>query len=111
MSHGVWAAHRTVLGIGFRSCLERVSATGAPGRRPVFLLTLYPLLFPALTATAAHDAPLNPLDKDYLRRQYVWFQAQEPARQQQLRRLHAQFTEFAPDEQARLTKVMQTYNA
>jgi len=87
------------------------STTGARGRRRLLLFTLYSSLFTTLTATAAHDAPLNPLDQDYLRRQYVWFQAQEPTRQQQLRRLHAQFTELAPDEQARLTKVMQTYNA
>ncbi|HKB41474.1 MAG TPA: hypothetical protein VKD72_33920 [Gemmataceae bacterium] len=90
---------------------DSASATSARGWRRLFLFTLYSSLFTALAATAAHDTPLNPDDPAYLRRQYVWFQAQEPARQQQLRRLHAQFTDLAADEQARLTKVMQNYNA
>src|SRR5437762_1217403 len=66
--------------------------------------------FCILTAAAA-DGPLNPDDPAYLRRQSAWFRAQDPARQQQLRRLHAEFTSLLPDEQARLTKVMQAYNA
>ena len=65
-----------------------------------------------ITATfAAHDTPLNPDDPAYLRRQYAWFRAQDPARQEQLRKLHAGFQQLPPDEQARLTRVMQNYNA
>jgi len=90
---------------------DSASAMGARRRRRLLLFTLYSSLFTVLTATAAHDTPLNPDDPAYVRRQYVWFQAQEPARQQQLRRIHAQFTELASDEQARFIKVMQTYNA
>jgi hypothetical protein len=89
--------------------ITSASRTRGPAR--LFLFTLYSLLVTALVGTAAHDAPLNPDDPAYLRRQYVWFQAQEPARQQQLRRLHAEFTGLTPDEQAKLAKVMQTYNA
>src|SRR5437762_14288991 len=66
--------------------------------------------FCILTAAAA-DGPLNPVDPAYLRRQYAWFQAQDPSRQQQLRRLHADFQQLPPEVQARLTKVMQAYNA
>ena len=59
----------------------------------------------------AADAPLNLDDPAYLRRQYAWFQAQEPARQQLYRKLHAEFQQLPPEEQARLTRVIQTYNA
>jgi hypothetical protein len=72
---------------------------------------LFPFSFFLSIATAAHDTPVNPDDPGYLRRQYAWFQAQDPARQQQLRRLHADFQNLLPDEQARLTKVMQGYHA
>ena len=57
-------------------------------------------------ATAAHDSPLNPDDPAYLRRQYVWFQAQDARRQQQLRKLHADFQQLDPDAQARLIQVI-----
>lgn len=63
------------------------------------------------TLTAAHDAPINPDDPHYIRRQYAWFTAQEPARQQQLRRLHAAYQELDPATQARYTRVLQEYNA
>jgi hypothetical protein len=77
----------------------------------LLLFTLYSSLFAVLGASAAHDAPINPDDPAYIRRQYVWFQAQDAARQQQLRRLHAEFIDLGPEDQARLTRVMQTYNA
>jgi hypothetical protein len=75
-------------------------------RRCVCLLTCAFFL-----SAAAADGPVNPDDPAYLRRQYAWFRAQDPARQQQFRRLHAELTTLLPDEQARLTKVMQAYNA
>ena len=68
------------------------------------------LLASAICILAA-DGPVNPDDPAYLRRQYAWFQAQDPARQQQLRKLHNDFQQFPPEDQARLTKVMQAYNA
>lgn len=68
------------------------------------------ILISALAVLAA-DAPLNPDDPAYLRRQYAWFQAQDPARQQQLRKLHAEFQQLPPEDQARLVRVMQAYNA
>lgn len=64
-----------------------------------------------MTTLVAADGPLNTDDPNYLRRQYAWFQAQEPQRQQQLRKLHAEFQHLPADEQARLTRVMQRYNA
>jgi hypothetical protein len=70
-----------------------------------------PLVFCVSWATAANDAPFNPDDPAYLRRQFVWFEAQEPARQQQLRRLHAEFVALDSEDQVRLTRVMQSYNA
>jgi len=79
--------------------------------RRVVLFGLYCSLFTVLAASAAHDVPINPDDPAYIRRQYVWFQAQEPARQQQLRQLHREFIDLGPEDQARLTKVMQSYNA
>src|SRR4051812_28698524 len=69
------------------------------------------IILAATAATAAHDVPVNPDDPAYLRRQYAWFQTQEPARQQQLRKLHAEFQNLEPDEQARQTRIMQSYNA
>jgi hypothetical protein len=59
----------------------------------------------------AHDAPLNPDDAAYLRRQYVWFQTLEPARQQQLRKLHDDFLALDDRDRDRLTRVLQAYNA
>jgi hypothetical protein len=79
-----------------------------------FRFCIYHLAFfilAATAATAAHDAPVNPDDPAYLRRQYAWFQAQEPARQQQLRKLHAEFQNYLPEDQVRYTKVLQGYNA
>ena len=55
----------------------------------------------------AANAPVNPDDPAYLRRQYAWFQAQDQARQQQLRKLHAEFQQLPPDDQARLTRTLQ----
>jgi hypothetical protein len=71
-------------------------------------------LFPCsffLSAAVAADGPINTDDPAYLRRQYAWFSAQDPVRQQQLRKLDADFRQLAPEDQARLTKVMQAYNA
>src|SRR5262245_54369376 len=75
------------------------------------VVALHSVLVTTLVATASHDAPVNPDDPAYLRRQYAWFRAQEPARQQQLRKLHEDFQALPPEEQARLTRVMQNYNA
>lgn len=84
-----------------------------PGRtRPaLFRLCIFPFAFCLSAAMAAHDAPFNADDPAYLRRQYVWFLAQEPARQQQLRKLHLDFLELGPEDQSRLTRIMQAYNA
>jgi hypothetical protein len=68
-------------------------------------------LFASAIAILAAEGPLNPDDPAYLRRQFAWFQAQDPARQQQLRKLDADFRQLAPEDQARLTRVMQAYNA
>jgi hypothetical protein len=64
----------------------------------------------ALCSVAA-DGPLNLDDPGYLRRQYAWFLKQDPARQQQLRRLHAEFNQLPVEEQIHLVRTMQTYNA
>jgi hypothetical protein len=82
--------------------------TGAGYRVPA--AASFCLLASAICILAA-DGPVNPDDPAYLRRQYAWFQAQDPARQQQLRKLHNDFQQFPPEDQARLTKVMQAYNA
>jgi hypothetical protein len=78
--------------------------------RPWVTFFLFPTFF-LFSQVLAADGPINPDDPAYLRRQYAWFQTQEPARQQQLRRLHADFLQLTPDEQARLTRVSQAYNA
>jgi hypothetical protein len=96
--------------------LERTNAstplaTGKSRPKRVFLFTLHSLLLTALVATAAHDAPLNPDDPAYLRRQYAWFQTLDPDRQQQLRKLHEDFLALEERDQARLARVMQSYNA
>jgi hypothetical protein len=80
-------------------------------RTSVRMALSFCILTSAICMLAAADAPLNPDDPAYLRRQYAWFQAQDPARQAQLRKLHAEFQQVPPEEQARLTKVIQTYNA
>jgi hypothetical protein len=59
----------------------------------------------------AADGSLNPDDPAYIRRQYAWFQTQDPGRQQQLRKLDADFRQLPSEDQARLTRVMQAYNA
>jgi hypothetical protein len=69
------------------------------------------LTFGICLLCGAHDAPLNPDDPAYLRRQHAWFQAQPPQRQQQLRKLHEDFLALDERDQSRLTKVMQGYNA
>jgi hypothetical protein len=76
----------------------------------ILRLVLLNLALGLAVATAAHDAPLNTDDPAYLKRQYAWFQAQEPRRQQQLRTLHNQFMQLDQDTRNRLTKVMQNYN-
>jgi hypothetical protein len=54
---------------------------------------------------------LNPDHPPYLRRQYAWFQTLDAPRQQQLRKLHQDFLALDEKDQARLTRVMQGYNA
>jgi hypothetical protein len=75
------------------------------------LVAVHASLVTVLAAAAAHDVPLNPDDPAYLRRQYVWFQAQDPQRQQQLRKLHQDFSGLDEADQVRLTRVLQAYNA
>src|SRR3954452_13066285 len=89
----------------------RVSGTvaGSPHRRRVWLTVAGCVVL--VTTLLAADGPINPDDPAYLRRQYAWFQAQDPARQQQLRKLDADFRQLPPEDQARLTKVVQAYNA
>lgn len=65
----------------------------------------------ALSASAARDTPVDPDDRDYLRRQYSWFQSLPAGRQQQLRTLNEEFHRLDPEAQARLKRVMQNYNA
>jgi hypothetical protein len=81
------------------------------GRRRILVLAVNALLLAVLSATGAHDTPLNPDDPAYLRRQYVWFQAQDQRRQQQIRKLHADFQQLDTEAQVRYTKVLQNYNA
>jgi hypothetical protein len=83
--------------------------TAGVGRR-VAAITSFCLLASAICILAA-EGPLNTDHPAYLRRQYAWFQAQDPGRQQQLRKLDADFRQLAPEDQARLTRVMQAYNA
>lgn len=61
-------------------------------------------------STPATDSSLDQDDPGYLRRQAVWFQAQEPRRQQQIRKLHADFMQLDLETRAHLTRVMQSYN-
>ena len=64
-------------------------------------------------ATAANpgprETPLNPTDHDYLYRQHVWFQAQDPETQQRYRKLHTAYEALPADEQVRLARVLQNY--
>jgi hypothetical protein len=63
-------------------------------------------LFAAVIATA------EPADEsESLRKQYAWFQSLPATRQMQLRQLHDDFTKLEREDQVRLTKVMQNYNA
>ena len=92
---------------------ERLPLSTAPGRRwrwPL-LLVMSSCLSATLLASAGHETPINPDDPAYLRRQYAWFQSQDAVRQQQLRKLHAEFLQQDSETQARLTRVMQSYNA
>jgi hypothetical protein len=79
--------------------------------RLAYLLSFCIFPFAFCISMAAHDAPFNADDPSYLRRQYVWFLAQEPVRQQQLRKLHTDFQELGPEDQTRFTRIMQAYNA
>ena len=94
--------------------MKKNRPTNAPSirrRRLGLRFGIFPFAFCISWATAASDAPFNREEAPYLRRQFVWFQAQEPARQQQLRRLHAEFVDLDSEDQIRLTRVMQAYNA
>ncbi|HEX3150254.1 MAG TPA: hypothetical protein VHR66_19415 [Gemmataceae bacterium] len=91
--------------------MQNDRTAGCAARWLCLRFCIYHFAFIISVATAAHDTPINPDDPAYLRRQYAWFQAQDPARQQQLRKLHADFQNLMPEDQARLTKVMQGYNA
>lgn len=62
-------------------------------------------------AIAAQESTFNPDDQEYLRRQYSWFLKQEPGRQKQLRKLHADFEALDPDVHVRYERVMKQYNA
>ncbi len=62
-------------------------------------------------AMAAQESPLNPDDPEYLRRQQVWYHAQEPSRKSQLLKLHSDFQALDPESQARYERVMKQYNA
>src|SRR4051812_12320019 len=93
-------------------CRLTLRGRRGPARvRVVLAFCLLTSAFCTLAATAAHDSPLNPDDPTYLRRQYAWFQTLDPARQQQLRKLHEDFLALDERDQARLTRVMQNYNA
>ncbi|WP_157369220.1 hypothetical protein [Zavarzinella formosa] len=76
-----------------------------------FLFTVLLTAMGSLTASAARDATVDPDDREYLRRQYAWFQSLPTARQQQLRVLNDEFHQLDPDTQTRLVRVMQNYNA
>jgi hypothetical protein len=60
-------------------------------------------------APGPRETPLNPTDHDYLYRQHIWFQAQDPETQQRYRRLHAAYEALPADEQTHLTRVLQGY--
>lgn len=62
-------------------------------------------------APTTGSGALNPDDPSYIRRQFVWFQAQDDRRRQQLRKLHADFQQLDPETATELTRVMQNYNA
>src|SRR6187401_1970286 len=81
------------------------------GRRASVRMVLTFCVLASAICLLAANAPVNPDDPAYLRRQYAWFQAQDLARQQQLRKLHAEFQQLQPDEQSRFTRTLQTYNA
>ena len=87
------------------------SMSTAGRRTSVRMALTFSILTSAFCILAAADTPLNPDDPPYLRRQYAWFQAQDLSRQQQLRKLHTEVQQLPPEDQARLTKVMQAYNA
>ena len=76
-----------------------------------FVPETFPFSFFLSAALASHDTPVNPDDPAYLRRQYAWFQVQEPARQQQLRKLHTEFQQLSPEDQAHLSRIAQAYNS
>lgn len=76
-----------------------------------YLVAMLSFSLCGLTALAARDTPIDPDDRDYLRRQFAWFEAQTPARQQQLRQLNERFHQLDAETQARYTRVMQQYNA
>jgi len=73
-------------------------------------LLLIGIVFGLSFAMAAQESSLNPEDPEYLRRQQTWYQAQEPSRRTQLRKLHTEFQALDPESQARYERVMKQYN-
>jgi len=94
-----------------RNAERGTKSIGQPAFHRVRALVSFCLLSSVLCLLVAADGPFNPDDPAYLRRQYAWFQAQDPGRQQQFRKLDAEFRQLPPEDQVRLTKVMQAYNA
>lgn len=61
-------------------------------------------------AAGSSEGEPNRSDPEYLRRQYAFFQSLRPTRQQELRKLDAEFHNLDKDTQERLLKVLDNYN-
>jgi hypothetical protein len=88
---------------------EHLSPTRDRRSRVVVALSVGVLCLVTAAAPGPRETPLNPTDHDYLYRQHVWFQAQDPETQLRYRRLHAAFEALPPDEQAHLSRLLQSY--
>jgi hypothetical protein len=84
-------------------------APSHPTRRMTAAVGVAALCFVTAAAPGPRETPLNPTDHDYLYRQHVWFQSQDPETQQRYRRLHAAYEALPTDEQAHLARVLQSY--